>query len=175
VPLEDKSVPANYGSRLGRVIFIELSKENLPDERGPGRSIFFQPSFIDKVENFCRKNYGRPIGVATMAKVAKLSRFHFSRLFREARGISPGQYLFGLRLVFAMRLAQTGEYTVKDIAKKCGFTSPNYFCRVFRQTYGITPGSVAMTRPSAVTHPTPRSSGRRDLARRPIGPRHNPN
>jgi len=173
VPLEDKTVLADHGSRLGRVIFIELSRENLPDERRPGRIGFVQPSFIDKVEDYCRKNYGRSIKVAQMANVAKLSRFHFSRLFREARGISPGQYLNGLRLVMAMRLVRTGEHAVKDIAKQCGFASPNYFCKVFRQTFGVTPGSVAASRLLPVAPPTPRASGQR--ARRPTRQRNRPN
>ena len=175
MPLENKTATTDHGARLGRVIFIELSKEYLPDGRKPERTVSFQPSFIDKVEDFCRKNYARPIGVAKMAKVAKLSRFHFSRLFREARGISPGQYLYGLRLVFAMRLAQTGDYTVKDIAKQCGFTSLNYFCRVFRRTYGVTPGSVAAYRPLPVAPSTPRPPSHRNRVRRPTGPRHSPN
>lgn len=167
MPLEDNAVLADHGSRLGRVIFIERTREDQPDERRPGRTGFVQPSFIDRVEDFCRKNYGQSIKVAHMAEVAKLSRFHFSRLFREARGIPPGQYLGGLRLVMAMRLVQTGEHAVKDIAKRCGFTSPNYFCKVFRQTFGVTPGSVA-----AAGHPlpdvllAPRSSGRRNRVRR---------
>lgn len=172
---ENRTVATGHGSRLGRVIFIELSKEYLPDEPRPGRTGFFQPSFIDKVEDFCRRNYARPIGVARMAKVAKLSRFHFSRLFREARGISPGQYLYGLRLVFAMRLAQTGEHAVKEIAKKCGFTSPSYFCRVFRQTFGVTPGSVAASRPLPVAPNPPPSPNHRNRARRATRKRLRPN
>jgi len=175
VPLENKTVATGHGSRLGRVIFIELSKEYLPDDQKPSGTGFLQPSFIQKVEDFCRKNYARPIGVAKMAKVAKLSRFHFSRLFREARGISPGQYLYGLRLVFAMRLAQTGEYAVKDIAKQCGFTSPNYFCRVFRQTFGVTPGSLAASRSLPVAPSTTRSPSPRNRARRPTKKRPRPN
>jgi AraC-like DNA-binding protein len=175
VSSENRTAATGHGSRLGRVIFIQLSKEYLPDESRPRRTGFFQPSFIDKVEAFCRKNYARPIGVAKMAKVAKLSRFHFSRLFREARGISPGQYLYGLRLVFAMRLAQTGEYAVKDIAKQCGFTSPSYFCRVFRQTFGVTPGSVATSRPLSAASSATRSPIDRVRARRPTKKRLRPN
>jgi AraC-like DNA-binding protein len=172
VPLEDKTI-SDHGARLGRVIFIELSKESQPDALGSGRIGFVQPSFIDKVEAFCRKNYARSIRVSQMAKVAKLSRFHFSRLFREARGISPGQYLYGLRLVMAMRLVQSGEHAVKDIAKQCGFTSPNYFCKVFRQTFGVTPGSVAASRLLPVVPSTPRASGQR--GRRTTKQRHRPN
>jgi AraC-like DNA-binding protein len=173
--MEDKTVLADHGSRLGRVMFIELSNESLPDERKTRRTGSVQPSFIGRVENFCRKNYARSIRVAHMAKVAKLSRFHFSRLFREARGISPGQYLNGLRLVMAMRLVQTGAHTVKDIAKLCGFTSPNYFCKVFRQTFGITPGSVTASRPWPIASPTPRSPDQRNRVGRPTRHRNRPN
>lgn len=176
MPLEDKTVPADHGSRLGRVIFIELSKDSLPDVRRPRRTAgFVQPSFVYRVEDYCRKNYARSIRVAQMAKVAKLSRFHFSRLFREARGISPGQYLDGLRLVMAMRLVQTGEYAVKDVAKQCGFRSSSYFCRVFRKTFGITPGSITTSQQFPVMHPTPRSPGPRNRSRRPTRQRSRPN
>jgi len=175
MPLEEKTLIAKHSSNLGRVIFIEMSKEDPTDGRRPGRAGFLQPSFIEKVEEFCRKNYARPIGVAKMAKVAKLSRFHFSRLFREARGISPGQYLYGLRLVFAMRLLQSGEYAVNEVAKRCGFNGPSYFCRVFRQTFGITPGKVVASRVSTDAVATPPARKHRSRVRRPTNQRLRPN
>ena len=175
MPSQDKTVPTDDGCRLGRVLFIELSKEGLIGERRPGRTGFARPSFIERVEAFCRKNYARSIGVAHMAQVAKLSRFHFSRLFQEARGLSPGQYLYGLRLVMAMRLVQSGEHAVKDIARQCGFSSPNYFCKVFRKNFGITPGRAAAFRPLPPAHPTPQSLVQRNRSRRPTRQRLRPN
>jgi AraC-like DNA-binding protein len=155
VTLEDQPVSTEHGSRLGLGLSTELPTEGLLGERRPGRAGVAQPPFIEKVEAFCQKNYARNIGVAQMADVAKLSRFHFSRLFQKARGISPGQYLYGLRLAMAMRLVQTGEYAVKDIAKQCGFSSSSYFCKAFRRQFGRTPGSVAASRPLPVAPPTP--------------------
>jgi len=175
MPLEEKTVLTKHSSNLGRVIYIEMSRDDASDGRRPSRAGFLQPSFIEKVEDYCRKNYARPIGVAKMAKVAKLSRFHFSRLFREARGISPGQYLYGLRLVIAMQLLQSGEFAVNEVAKRCGFNGPSYFCRVFRQTFGITPGKVVAARPLLDADATPPARKPRDRVRRPTKPRLRPN
>jgi AraC-like DNA-binding protein len=155
VTLAGKAAATNHGSRLGRVIFIELSNEGVLGERRPVRAGGARPSFVERVETFCRRNYARDIGVAQMADVAKLSRFHFSRLFQKARGISPGQYLYGLRLVMAMRLVQTGEHAVKDVAKQCGFSSSNYFCKVFRRHFGVTPGRVAALKQMVPCRPPP--------------------
>jgi AraC-like DNA-binding protein len=74
-----------------------------------------------------------------------------------------------------MRLVQTGEHAVKDVAKQCGFTSPNYFCTVFRQTFGVTPGSVAASRLLPVAPLTPRSLGHPNRVCGPTRQRNRPN
>jgi AraC-like DNA-binding protein len=175
MPLEDKMGLTGQNSKLGRVMFIELSIEKPTDERRAEQTELIPTSVIKRVEDYCRKNYARPIGVADMAKVAKLSRFYFSRLFLKTIGISPGQYLRGLRLVMAMRLVQAGEHAIKDIAKQCGFTSTSYLCRVFRETFGATPGGVATFQSFRVEQSTSRTPSLRTRARRAAGQRSHPN
>ena len=99
------------------------------------------PGFVLEVEKFCQLNLARPIGVDDMARVAKMSRFHFSRQFEKARGISPGRYLATLRLEEAMRLIAGSQFTVKKVAEQCGFGDANYFCKVFRKSFGVSPGA----------------------------------
>jgi AraC family transcriptional regulator len=99
------------------------------------------PAFVLDVEKFCQLNLARPIGVDDMARVAKMSRFHFSRQFEKARGISPGRYLATLRLEEAMRLIASRQFTVKKVAEECGFGDANYFCKVFRKSFGVSPGA----------------------------------
>jgi AraC-like DNA-binding protein len=100
------------------------------------------PAFVCEVEQFCRLNFSRLIGVDDMARVAGLSRYHFSRKFVSVRGISPGRYLAGLRLAEATRLLATGELSVKEVAAQCGYRDANYFCKVFRKSFGVSPGTV---------------------------------
>jgi transcriptional regulator GlxA family with amidase domain len=114
-----------------------------------GRRILHWPrqvAWMGKVEQYCRRNLSRPIGVADMARVAKLSRFHFSRQFASARGVSPGHYLARLRLEEAKRLLAGSDLMVKEIAALCGFADANYLTKVFRRKCGITPGAFRSTR-----------------------------
>jgi AraC family transcriptional regulator len=98
------------------------------------------PSFLSKVEAFCQSHLERGIHVEQMARVANLSRFHFSREFRKACGLSPAQYLLRLRLEKAIALLRTQDCTLADIARECGFKDASYFCLVFRKRFGTTPG-----------------------------------
>jgi AraC-like DNA-binding protein len=84
--------------------------------------------------------------VDDMARVANMSRFHFSRVFEKARGTPPGRYLARLRLEEAMRLVSAGGTTVKEVAHRCGYGDANYFCKVFRKSFGVSPGAFRASR-----------------------------
>ena len=126
-----------YGIVMG---FLSESVVHSPNGNGkhPTSSV---PAFIPAVEEFCRLNFARPIGVDDMARVANMSRFHFSRVFEKARGTPPGRYLARLRLEEAMRLVSAGGTTVKEVAHRCGYGDANYFCKVFRKSFGVSPGA----------------------------------
>jgi transcriptional regulator GlxA family with amidase domain len=100
------------------------------------------PAFVFEVEQFCRRNFSRPIGVEDMARVARMSRYHFSRKFGSARGMPPGRYLASLRLDEAKRMLSHGGHTVKEVAEQCGYGDANYFCKVFRRSFGVSPGTL---------------------------------
>ncbi len=135
-------------SELAYGIVMELLSENVLQGRSPAakQSAPSIPPFIPAVEEFCRLNYARPIGVDDMARVANMSRFHFSRVFEKARGTPPGRYLARLRLEEAMRLVSAGGTTVKEVAHRCGYGDANYFCKVFRKSFGVSPGAYRASR-----------------------------
>jgi AraC-like DNA-binding protein len=99
------------------------------------------PALLSTVEQFCRGNLRRPIGVADMARVAGMSRFHFIRVFARASGVSPGRYLAKLRLEESMRLIRQGGHTLKGVAEVCGYGDTNYFSKCFRRSFGVAPGA----------------------------------
>lgn len=142
--LEHKIESPYQGSALAHAILMELLGECCPPEQMPTCPLPAVPSFVIEVEEFCRQNYARPIGVADMARVAKMSRFHFTRLFQKAWGISPGRYLGLVRLEHAMHLVRAGGFTVKDLAQQCGFSTANYFCKAFRKHFGVPPGGFKL-------------------------------
>jgi len=129
-------MPSAFGaSSSAYALTMALLDDLLPP--GPIRE---PPAFVDQVLRFCRSSLARPIGVDEMAAAAGLSRHHFSRQFQAARGVSPARFLAELRMQEAVRLIQT-DLAVKDVARRCGFRDPNYFCKAFRRTFGVSPGA----------------------------------
>jgi AraC-like DNA-binding protein len=112
----------------------------LLDDCMPAAPIREPPAFVDRVVRFCRASLARPIGVDEMAHAAGLSRYHFSRRFQQARGVPPARFLAELRMQEAVRLIQT-NLPVNEVARRCGFGDPNYFCKAFRRSFGVSPGA----------------------------------
>ena len=81
------------------------------------------------------------LDLAALARVARLSKFHFLRVFRRAVGATPHQYLTAIRLRrAAARLRETSE-SVTAIAYDCGFGDLSTFNARFRAAFGQTPSA----------------------------------
>jgi len=139
--LEERIASPYQGSATAHAILMELLGECCPSASLSACRFQDVPAFVTDVEEFCRQNFASPISVKEMADVAKMSRFHFTRLFQKVWGLSPGRYLCLLRLEKAMEMVHQSGYTVKEVAHRCGFGTANYFSKVFRKHYGVRPGS----------------------------------
>lgn len=98
-----------------------------------------QSIFLEKIHNYALKHLAENVTVDDMAKLANCSKWHFSRLFTKSAGKSPHQFLLDLRMRFAEELLQTTNYSVKEIANKCGFEDATYFCKIFRKYFSTSP------------------------------------
>ena len=79
------------------------------------------------------------LDLAALARVARLSKFHFLRVFRRAVGATPHQYLTAIRLRrAAARLSGTPD-SVTVIAFDSGFSDLSTFNARFRAAFGKTP------------------------------------
>ena len=85
---------------------------------------------------------GDPPDIDAMAAAADMSRWHFSRIFKNATGFTPGEFVRNHTLRRAALLLQTSKSPVKVIAEQCGFSSESSFIRAFRQAYGYPPGTL---------------------------------
>lgn len=96
---------------------------------------------LQRAMYYCRQRIADDIGVEDMARAAGYSRYHFTRLFTQAHGISPSDWLVDLRVTTAAKLLRDAGATVKEVAAACGFADPAYFCKVFRKAIGVSPGA----------------------------------
>jgi AraC family transcriptional regulator len=81
----------------------------------------------------------RPINLETAAREARLSPFHFLRLFSSVLGLTPHQYLVRSRLRHAARLLADDDRPITDVAFDVGFGDLSNFVRTFHRAAGVSP------------------------------------
>ncbi len=87
---------------------------------------------------FIDAHYADKIDLNNISDEAHFSKFHFIRLFKNAYGKTPHQYLTAVRIEKAKEMLQLGK-TVSFVCDYLGFESLGSFTRLFKQTVGITP------------------------------------
>jgi AraC family transcriptional regulator len=105
-----------------------------PDHRG-GLPI----ARLRKIEDYVREHLAESISTETLAELAELSPFHFSRVFKQATGITPLQFVTRERMLQAQQLIRETSRSLIEIALEVGYTSPSHFAQVFRRTVGMAP------------------------------------
>jgi AraC family transcriptional regulator len=80
-----------------------------------------------------------PLTLASLAREAGLSPYHFLRTFERLTGVTPHQYILRARLRDAAFRLVAEPGNVLDIALDCGFGDVSNFNRAFRAEFGIAP------------------------------------
>jgi len=80
-----------------------------------------------------------PHSLEALAGSVDLSPYHFVRVFREATGITPHQWLVRARLRCAAHLLATTRQPVTEIALDVGFEDLSNFIRSFKAEFGASP------------------------------------
>lgn len=77
--------------------------------------------------------------VVELATLCNMSEVYFRRLFLNAYGVSPKEYLIEKRLSYAKTLLLSGTLSVSEVALRCGYGEPCHFSREFLRRVGTTP------------------------------------
>jgi AraC-like DNA-binding protein len=74
-----------------------------------------------------------------MARDARLSPYHFLRMFRQVTGVTPHQHLLRRRLQRAALWLANEPAKIVEISLECGFGDVSNFNRAFRAEFGASP------------------------------------
>jgi len=94
---------------------------------------------LRKIEDYVHAHVSESISIDSLAELAELSPFHFSRVFKQSTGITPLQFVTRERMLQAQQLIRETSRSLIEIALEVGYTSPSHFAQVFRRTAGMAP------------------------------------
>jgi AraC family transcriptional regulator, arabinose operon regulatory protein len=94
---------------------------------------------IDAVESLMRNNLHQELSLDTLAHYSQLSKFHFSKKFKELTDTSPIQHFINMKMQYACSSLDNSNETIKQIAESLGYSDPYYFSRLFKKTIGMSP------------------------------------
>lgn len=123
-----------YVSLSIEAILVEIyTKKHYGIEDGSKSNAIIQAIF------YIEQNVSNKITLDELCEFVGYSVFHFSRLFKKEVGIPPYEYIIKFRLDLAKHLLITTTDTVREIARKCGYTSEVNFYNVFKKSTSLTP------------------------------------
>lgn len=89
-------------------------------------------------------HFREPINLEMISDEACFSKFHFLRLFKNAYGRTPNQYLMGLRIRYAKKMLKENIFSISEICLEVGFESPGSFSSLFKRETGKSPSEYRM-------------------------------
>ncbi len=110
------------------------------------------PAALARVTRTVRMIEAQPatgLTLVRLAREARLSPFHFLRVFGSLTGVTPHQYLMRLRLRAAAVRLTAGSEKILDIALDAGFGDVSNFNRAFRAEFGVSPRAYRQRRISS--------------------------
>lgn len=88
-----------------------------------------------------RARLSEDISLDELAAEARLSTFHFSRMFKRSVGVPPRVYLTRLRLEKACELLERTDLPVTEIAQEVGYSSNQVLARIFMKHRRMSPSN----------------------------------
>ncbi len=123
-------------------VALEIAGRALESDQNGGNSARSLPSAEARVTRVIRRIEAHPgwdHDLDTLADEAKLSRYHFLRVFQEVTGITPHRYVLRMRLRTTATRAAVDDAAILDIALDSGFGDISNFNRAFRAEFGMSP------------------------------------
>ena len=97
------------------------------------------PRALRRLREYVVAHIEENITIQALASMVGLSRFHFTRAFKQSEGVTPHRYLLQCRVKRVQELLAATELPLSQIALAAGFSDQSHCSRRFRELVGITP------------------------------------
>jgi len=98
-----------------------------------------EPAAVLRARDYLAEHFAENSSLKTLAAIANLSPFHFSRVFTAHFGVPPHIFQTQLRVLRARKLLQSGM-PIAEAAFQAGFADQSHLNRHFKRLTAVTPG-----------------------------------
>lgn len=89
---------------------------------------------------YINENYNdSELSVEKVCKILHVSPAYFSTIFKKETKCTFVNYLTNIRMEVAKELLRTTDYKTLEIARRVGYSEPNYFSYCFKKNFNISP------------------------------------
>jgi AraC family transcriptional regulator len=129
-----------YLGALGVVLMHELARLYRSVDGGEGPARGGLAAWQERlVSGYIDEHVNEHIPLAALARLARLSPYHFSRAFKQSFGVPPHRYHIQRRIERAKALLESHTLSVTEIGLALGFSETSSFTAAFRKITGLTP------------------------------------
>ena len=103
-----------------------------------------KPNHLVELQNmikFIADNYGGKISLSQIAASGNVSKTSCNLIFKKFTNQSPCDFLTEYRLKKSIKLMQSTDSSLTQIAYEVGFGGHSYYSETFKETYGISPSA----------------------------------
>lgn len=108
--------------------YLDIKKKDVP----------FHIERQTKIIEYLHNNFLEKITLSDLAKDIDISDFRLSHLMKEMFGISFREYLFNIRLEYALELLRETNYSVIKVSKMSGFSDIKYLNKRLKERFKTT-------------------------------------
>lgn len=122
-------------------------------ELAPNYSEFNQTSELLKsvMDFFAEENFG-PGSIEKAGEAFGITTRHIHRIFHEALGVSPKEYMMTKRLHQAKTILTDTSIPLQMVGEMSGFGSQSRFNAAIKKRYGLTPSAIRKTKKRSPDH-----------------------
>lgn len=95
--------------------------------------------YIKEAISFIEQNFQNNITIEDIASICGINRSYFGKIFHNAVGKSPQEFLMNYRMIKATELLKLTSLSISDIGSAVGYENQLHFSRAFKTIYGVSP------------------------------------
>ncbi len=143
IPFVERILNLNRLTRSNEIRRIGILYELLADlvasqSKQTDEHKFEHKRYVSYAVNYINANLST-VKVSKLAKKIGINPKYLSNIFKEELGVSPSEYILGLKMQKSMHLLTNSNMLIKDIAADVGYGDYINFSKSFKKFYGKSP------------------------------------